>query len=52
MTNGRHVTAAECRSMREDYERGYFVWMIAAEHDLSKDAADYHIYGRCTHPDG
>ena len=49
MTRGRHVTAEECREMREAHEHGYWIRLIAAEHDLSKPAVEYHIYERCVH---
>lgn len=49
MTHGRHVTAAECREMRDLHERGYFVELIAEKIGVSKSAAEYHIYDRCDH---
>ena len=50
MTRGRHVTAEECREMREAHERGYWIGLIAAEHDLSKTGVEHHIYENCIHP--
>jgi len=49
MTRGRHVTPEECRSMREAREKGYWIWLIAAEHGLSETSVKYHIYRNCTH---
>lgn len=49
MSDSRHITPEECKSMREAHEQGYFIGLIAAEHDLSKSGAEYHIYGNCNH---
>lgn len=49
MTHGRHVTREECASMRDYHERGYFIGLIAQEHDVSEGIAKYHIYGKCAH---
>jgi orotate phosphoribosyltransferase-like protein len=35
--------------MRRLHDRGYWVWLIAQELEVSKETADHHIHGHCTH---